>query len=69
MEKKFELSPPGMPNFISVDIGTTVRRQDDFDPRRNIIPVASLTEEEAVEYGELIKQTFIRHWKNKRAQK
>lgn len=65
MEKKFKLKPPIMPNFISVDSGIKLR-QEDFVPGLTI-PVADLSKEEAEEYGELMKQTFITHWKNKKS--
>jgi hypothetical protein len=55
MEKKFELLPPIMPNFIRLK-----SQSDTF-------PIAKLTKAEAEEYGELMKQEFIKHWKNKAA--
>ena len=63
MEKKFELNPPIMPNFITYN-SAPVRRQDGF---RNApsIPVDELSEDEANEYAELMKQTFLKHWANR----
>lgn len=65
MEKKLKLLPPMMPNFISVDrpVG---KRQDGFNADNFKFPIQELSEEEAIEYGELMKQTFIEHWKNKK---
>ena len=51
MEKKFKVMPPHMPNYI--------RLEND----KALIPVADLTKDEAEEFGELMKQTFIEHWK------
>jgi hypothetical protein len=64
MEKKVKLSTPDMPDFIRYEIeGETSLRQDGFDPAKdNKISVGSLTVQEAEEYGELLKQTFITHW-------
>lgn len=64
MEKKFKLLPPMMPNFLPYE--TSPRpRQEGFKPNENRIPVSDLSESEAIEYGELMKQTFIKHWKQK----
>jgi hypothetical protein len=65
MEKKFKLSPPASAkvNFIHFELHPG-NRQDEFKPNQGI-PVSSLTEEEAIEYGELMKQTFIEHWRKK----
>ena len=57
-----------MPNFLPYE--TSVRlRQDGFRPSDNLIPVHELSEEEAIEYAELMKQSFIQHWKNKQEYK
>jgi len=63
MEKKFELNPPTMSNFITYN-SAPVRRQDGF---RNApsIHVYELSEKEANEYAELMKQTFLKHWENR----
>lgn len=60
MKKQFELEPPLMPNFVRFkkNIGL---RQDGL--KSEGFPIKDFTEEEAIEYGELIKQTFINHWK------
>ena len=60
MEKKVKLLPPIMPNFISIE--TPPRpRQEGFEGYK--IRVRELTNAEAEEYGELMKQTFIQHHK------
>lgn len=62
MEKKIRLLPPVMPNFISVEIPewSQVEGIKDFK-----ISIADLTDKEAEEYGELMKQQFIAHHHNK----
>lgn len=62
MEKKFKLKPPMMPNFISVESGQRLK-QEGFASNMTI-PVSELSEEEAEEFGELMKQAFIKHWFN-----
>lgn len=56
MTKSFQLHPPLMPNFIKVGYKNS---------ENALIPITDLTEEEAQEYGELIKQTFIQHHKKR----
>lgn len=63
MKIDFELLPPTMPNFISYKTNPG-RRQDGFKSDK-VIPVSSLTKEQAEEYAELMKQTFLNHWQNK----
>lgn len=67
MNKTIKLLPPMMPNFIFQEM-PTVKREDGFDPDRGKIPITDLTEAEAEEFGELMKKTFIKHWRNKKAQ-
>lgn len=58
MYKKIKLNSFSMPNFIT--LGNSIgKRQEGF---KMSIPVHELTEEEAKEYSELIKQTFMEHW-------
>lgn len=61
MEKKFKLLPPLMPNFITYE---TPRQSKGGGVKLdgNKISIADLDKEEAIEYGELMKQEFIRHW-------
>lgn len=67
MEKKATLLPQSMPDYITYEIaGSVSLRPDGFDPcKDNKIAVENLTKEEAVKYAELIKNTFISHWKHK----
>ena len=62
MMKGFEINPPIMPNFLIVKTEPG-RRQDGI--KDTSIPVSSLTREEAEEFAELMKQTFLQHWENK----
>lgn len=55
MEKKFKILPPIMPNFVMIDL---FGKESSF-------PIEEFTKEEAKEYGELLKQEFIKHWEAK----
>lgn len=61
MERKVKLLPPMMPNFISIEIHPRPRQEGLQEGYK--IRVCELTNDEAVEYGELMKQTFIEHHK------
>lgn len=67
MEKKLKILPPIMPNFARFEqkVG---QRQDGFKEPQGI-DIKDFTQQEAEEYGELMKQTFIEHWKKKQNQK
>ena len=67
MEKKFEVLPPTMPNFVRFKKEAGLR-QDGFKVDEGF-PISNFTKEEAEEYGELMKQTFIVHWQKKTAAK
>lgn len=56
-----------MPNFISMKMPVG-NRQDGFKPAPQIA-VSDLSEEEAEEYAELMRKTFLIHWANKVAAK
>ena len=51
MEIGGKIKTPRMPNYILFD-----------DEESNSMSVAKLTKKEAEEYGELMKQAFIKHW-------
>lgn len=57
MKAEIELLPPSMPNFIRF-AKCNVKLKD-------VISVSDLSEDEANEYAELMKQEFIKHWKSK----
>lgn len=60
MQKKFELLPPTMPNFIQFKREAGLK-QDGYKVDGGL-PVSELTEAEADEYAELMKTTFKAHW-------
>lgn len=64
MKKDFKLLPPLMPNWVNMERAPG-RRQDGFNPSLGRIPITDFSKEEAEEYGELMKQTFIEHWEQK----
>lgn len=66
MEKKFEVLPPMMPNFVRLKHEAGLR-QDGFKIDQGY-HIGNFTRQEAEEYGELMKQTFIRHWEIKSTQ-
>ena len=63
MEKRFEVLPPLMPNFARFKKEPALK-QDGFKIDDGF-PIAEFTEDEAYEYAELMKQTFIKHWESK----
>ena len=65
MERKIKILAPTMPNYITYEVPAG-NRQDGFKPNNNSFPIAMLSQEEALEYAELMKQTFIKHWEYKR---
>lgn len=69
MEKPVKLLPPHMPNFIRFNVPLSERANDQFREAKDCIPVESLSKKEAEEYGELMKQEFIKHWNKKQTHK
>lgn len=63
MQKLFEVLPPSMPNFVRFKNEAGLR-QDGFKVNEGF-PIKNFTREEAEEYAELMKQTFIKHWESK----
>jgi hypothetical protein len=66
MKIELKISPPKMPNFFSYDVAPG-RREDGVN-LGNSIPIESLSEDEAIEFGEMMKQEFIKHWKDRKLQ-
>ena len=64
MEKKFEELPPMMPNFVRFKQEAGLK-QDGFKVNDGF-PISHFTKQEAEEYAELIKKTFMQHWEAKR---
>lgn len=67
MEKKFEVLPPTMPNFVRFKKEAGLR-QDGFKVDEGF-DIANFTEKEADEYAELIRKTFLIHWVNRKSAK
>ena len=67
MEKKFEVLPPTMPNFVRFKKKAGLR-QDGFKVDEGF-DIANFTEKEADEYAELMRKTFLIHWANRKAAK
>lgn len=53
-----------MPNFFQYEM-PPMKRQDGVQFGHNI-PIEEMDEHEAEEFGEMMKQEFIRHWKSKK---
>ncbi len=68
MQKKIELLPPHMPNFIRYRVELAPSLAGNKEAKETI-SVSDLTESEAEEYGELMKQEFIKHWKYRKDNK
>lgn len=63
MQKLFKVLPPNMPNFVRFEKEAGLR-QDGFKIDEGF-PIKDFTKEEAEEYAELMKITFIKHWEVK----
>lgn len=64
MKKGFEILPPIMPNFVRFKKDQPGLRQDGIKFEEGF-PIANFTKEEAEEYAELMKVTFMKHWEAK----
>lgn len=62
MQKKLEILPPSMPNFVFFKQKDGLK-QEGFNT--SSIPISEFTIDEAYEFAELMKQTFIKHWESK----
>lgn len=60
-----KLLPIEMPDRIPVE-GAPGKKQDGFKPDAGI-PVEELSEKDAENYGNLLKDTFMEHWKQAQA--
>lgn len=56
-----------MPNFITYEVPSVSEKQEVFQEKPKL-SVFGLSEEEAIEFGELMKQSFIEHWRKKKFQ-
>jgi len=66
MEKRFEVLPPMMPNFVRFKKEAGLK-QDGFKVDEGF-PIAKFTKQEAQEYAELMYKTFMEHWEKKSAE-
>ncbi len=53
-----------MPNFFQYEMPAG-KRQDGFQLNHSI-PISELSEEEANEFGEMMKEEFIKHWRSQK---
>jgi len=63
MKIQFEIEMPAMPNFLRFKKEAQMR-QDGFKVNDGY-PISNLTREEAEEFAESWKQTFLKHWANR----
>ena len=66
MEKKINVLPPIMPNYIMLDLEPLPGLKQDGIKANLKIAVSDLTEGEAIEFGELMKITFMEHQKKRK---
>ncbi len=67
MKKHFEVLPPTMPNFVRFKQEAGLRQggfkvNDGFD-------IADFTQQEAEEFADLMRQTFMEHYSNRKQSK
>ena len=67
MNKLFKVLPPTMPNFVRFEKEANLR-QDGFKLDEGF-DIRNFTDEEALEFAELMKTTFIEHWYRRKTQK
>ena len=63
MEIRQKIKPPRMPDFIIIDDGPVPRDHPQKESPK--ISVGQLTQEQALEYAELMKNQFMMHWSKK----
>jgi len=64
MEQQLKIIPPTMPNFFRYEMPVG-QRQDGFKENSGT-PIEELSEEEANEFAEMMKQEFLKHWKERK---
>jgi hypothetical protein len=64
MKKLFEVLPPSMPNFVRFKKEHQLK-QDGFKVDEGF-DIANFTEQEANDYADLMRSTFIQHWKDRK---
>jgi len=63
MQKKFKIIPPTMPNFVRFEQEPSLR-QEGFKPQEGY-DIKNFTKQEAIQFGELMKKEFIKHWEKR----
>lgn len=66
MEKKFKVIPPIMPNFIRFELPAE-QKQEGFRSESGF-DIKNLTPIEAEEFGEMMKQEFLKHYQKRKSQ-
>jgi hypothetical protein len=66
MEMLLKIRPPVMPNSFQYEVAP--RPREDGARFNSSIPIEELNEQQATEFGEMMKQEFIKHWKDKKFQ-
>ena len=61
MNKTLEILPPNVPDYFMYK-QKPGRKQDGINISGNKNHIKEFTKEEAEEFGEFMKQTFIKHW-------
>ena len=64
MEKKYKILPPSMPNFVRFEKQAQLK-QDGFKVDEGF-DIANFTEDEAIEFSELMAKTFLVHYDNRK---
>lgn len=64
MQVKRKLKEPSMPNFVIYDDIEAQPREGGFKPKESF-PISKFSKEEAYQYAEWMKETFIKHWESK----
>lgn len=64
MKKEFEILPPAMPNFVRFKlppqpIEYVFKEAPGYD-------IANFTEQEAIEFSDFMKASFMEHWRNRK---
>ena len=65
MKIGFEIRKPSMQNFILMEVPAG-QRQDGFNSEAGKISITELDEQQALEYAQLMYNTFIEYWNKKR---
>lgn len=65
MKKAIKIIPPSMPNFVRFE--QPAGNRQDGPKELPGMDIADFTEEEAKEYAQLMYDTFLRHYKSRKA--